>query len=75
MCYAGRSEERRVSARAVFDSAGTRLMLSVAEGEAVDVFKGPESHEQGEFAWIVDPDSNKVELWEPKARAEKNKVG
>ena len=74
MCYAGRSEERRVSARAVFDSAGTRLMLSVAEGEAVDVFKGPESHEQGEFAWIVDPEATRWS-WEPKARAEKNKVG
>lgn len=22
--------------------------------------------EQGKFAWIIDPDGNKVELWEPK---------
>ena len=28
---------------------------------------GPESHENGTFAWVLDPDGNKVELWEPKA--------
>jgi catechol 2,3-dioxygenase-like lactoylglutathione lyase family enzyme len=24
-----------------------------------------EEHEYGRFAWIVDPDGNKIELWEP----------
>lgn len=23
-------------------------------------------HEQGQFAWISDPEGNKIELWEPK---------
>ena len=32
----------------------------------VEIFKGPESHENGRFAWVMDPDGNKVELWEPK---------
>ena len=50
-------------------------LLANLKAAGVDVFKGPESHEQGEFAWIVDPDGNKVELWEPKARVEKNEVG
>ena len=36
---------------------------------------GPESHENGKFAWIVDPDGNKVELWEPMLWDEKNKEG
>ncbi|HEX7115628.1 MAG TPA: VOC family protein [Steroidobacter sp.] len=31
----------------------------------VDVLGGPELHENGKFAWILDPDGNKVELWEP----------
>lgn len=31
----------------------------------VEILKGPESHENGRFAWILDPDGNKVELWEP----------
>lgn len=26
--------------------------------------KGPETHEQGIFAWISDPDGNTVELWQ-----------
>jgi predicted enzyme related to lactoylglutathione lyase len=39
----------------------------------VDVIQGPESHENGKFAWIMDPDGNKVELWEPKAWDDKNK--
>ncbi len=25
-----------------------------------------ESHENGRFGWFMDPDANKVELWEPK---------
>lgn len=40
----------------------------------VEVLQGPESHENGHFAWIVDPDGNKVELWELKLWDEKNKA-
>lgn len=39
----------------------------------VPILKGPESHENGKFLWVVDPDGNKVELWEPKIWDEKNK--
>ena len=39
----------------------------------VDVLQGPESHENGKFAWIRDPDQNKIELWEPKAWDDKNR--
>ena len=39
----------------------------------VTIFKGPEYHENGSFLWIVDPDGNKVELWEPKLWDDKNK--
>jgi predicted enzyme related to lactoylglutathione lyase len=39
----------------------------------IEILKGPESHENGRFAWIMDPDGNKLELWEPKAWDEKNK--
>lgn len=34
--------------------------------DAVEIIKGPESHENGLFAWILDPDGNKLELWQPK---------
>ena len=39
----------------------------------IEIIQGPESHENGKFAWIIDPDGNKVELWEPMAWDEKNK--
>lgn len=39
----------------------------------VPILKGPEHHENGCFLWIVDPDGNKVELWEPKIWDDKNK--
>ncbi|NKB88750.1 MAG: VOC family protein [Acidobacteria bacterium] len=39
----------------------------------VEAIRGPESHENGNFAWIMDPDGNKVELWEPKLWDDKNK--
>lgn len=39
----------------------------------VSLQQGPESHENGRFAWVMDPDGNKVELWEPKIWDEKNK--
>ena len=30
-------------------------------------------HENGKFAWIMDPDDHKIELWEPKVWDDKNK--
>lgn len=41
----------------------------------VEIVKGPESAENGKFAWILDPDGNKVELWQPMLWDEKNKTG
>lgn len=54
----------------VDDLAGMIANLNKA---GVKVLKGPESHENGKFAWIMDPDGNKVELWEPKIWDDKNK--
>lgn len=48
-------------------------MISQLKAAGVPVVKGPESHENGKFAWIMDPDGNKVELWEPMKWDEKNK--
>ncbi|MEP6755078.1 MAG: VOC family protein [Chthonomonadales bacterium] len=39
----------------------------------VEVVGGPELHENGKFAWIMDPEANKVELWEPMNWDDKNK--
>ena len=49
-------------------------MLEHLKGNGVEIVSGPESHENGKFAWIMDPDGNKVELWEPMLLEEKNKA-
>ncbi len=48
-------------------------LITQLRAGGVEVVSGPESHENGKFAWIMDPDGNKVELWEPKNWDEKNK--
>ena len=48
-------------------------MLAQLRRNGVAVVNGPELHENGKFAWIMDPDGNKVELWEPMSWDEKNK--
>jgi predicted enzyme related to lactoylglutathione lyase len=48
-------------------------LLSQLRAAGIEIVGGPESHENGKFAWIVDPDGNKVELWEPKVWDDKNK--
>ena len=48
-------------------------MIAQLRADGVEIVGGPESHENGKFAWIMDPDGNKVELWEPMLWDEKNK--
>ncbi|MDP5031605.1 MAG: VOC family protein [Paraglaciecola sp.] len=48
-------------------------LIEQLKAENIDLVAGPESHENGKFAWIMDPDGNKVELWEPKLWDERNK--
>jgi len=49
-------------------------MLASLKENGVEIQQGPESHENGKFAWIMDPDGNKLELWEPMLWDEKNKA-
>jgi predicted enzyme related to lactoylglutathione lyase len=49
-------------------------LIENLQRDGIDILQGPESHENGKFAWIRDPDGNKVELWEPKLWDEKNKA-
>jgi predicted enzyme related to lactoylglutathione lyase len=48
-------------------------MIAQLSAGGVEIVGGPESHENGKFAWIMDPEGNKVELWEPMIWDEKNK--
>lgn len=40
-------------------------MLADFRANGVQVVGGPDADENGKFAWILDPDGNKVELWQP----------
>ncbi len=41
-------------------------MVARLHAKGVQILKRDDSDENGRFAWIVDPEGNKVELWEPK---------
>ena len=49
-------------------------MIAQLKSNGVEIFKGPESAENGKFAWVIDPDGNKVELWEPMLWDDANKA-
>ena len=49
------------------------VLLAQLTAAGIPILQGPESAENGKFAWIMDPDGNKVELWQPMAWDEKNK--
>ncbi len=46
----------------MINDRGEHLDELAAKG--VPLVAGPKAHENGKCAWVVDPDGNKVELWE-----------
>ena len=48
-------------------------LLANLRADGVEILKGPDSDDNGKFAWILDPDGHKVELWEPKAPPVQNR--
>ena len=49
-------------------------LLAQLRKNGVEIVKGPDCDATGTFAWVMDPDGNKVELWEPP-RDQKNRKG
>ena len=47
-------------------------LLENLRADGVDIVGGPDKAENGKFAWILDPDGNKLELWEPTAWEDRN---
>lgn len=39
-------------------------MIEHIRSRGADISGGPETNEFGTFAWILDPDGNKIELWQ-----------
>lgn len=48
-------------------------MIEQLTAAEIDILQGPEYHENGVFAWIMDPEGNKIELWQPLIWDDKNK--
>lgn len=48
-------------------------LIAKLNAAGVEILEGPQYEENGVFAWIVDPEGNKVELWEPMIWDDKNK--
>ena len=42
-------------------------LLAQLDAAGIPCLKGPDEEFNGLFAWILDPEGNKVELWEPRA--------
>ncbi|WP_346840033.1 VOC family protein [Microbulbifer sp. SAOS-129_SWC] len=42
-------------------------LVAALKAEGCDVLDNIDDSEHGKFAWVIDPEGNKVELWEPPA--------
>jgi predicted enzyme related to lactoylglutathione lyase len=42
-------------------------LLSALRAEGCNVMDKTETSGQGKFGWVMDPEDNKIELWEPPA--------
>jgi len=42
-------------------------LLAILRAEGCDVLEKTEESEFGKFGWVMDPEGNKVELWQPPA--------
>lgn len=40
-------------------------LLETLKQEGVTIIGNIETYDYGKFGWIVDPEGNKIELWEP----------
>jgi predicted enzyme related to lactoylglutathione lyase len=40
-------------------------LLAALEAEGVEIDTKREDYDYGRFAWIMDPEGNRIELWEP----------
>lgn len=50
-----------------FRVADLDALLVALKAEGCDVDERTEESEQGKFGWVIDPEGNKVELWQPPA--------
>jgi catechol 2,3-dioxygenase-like lactoylglutathione lyase family enzyme len=49
-----------------FRVANLDALLELLRAEGVEIDPHREDYDYGRFAWIMDPDGNRIELWEPR---------
>ena len=45
--------------------ADVQVLVAALKAEGCQVLEKTEDSEYGKFAWVMDPEGNKVELWQP----------
>ncbi len=50
-----------------FTVENLNALLETLQAEGVEIDPKRESYDFGKFAWIIDPEGNRIELWEPPA--------
>ena len=45
-------------------------LIAALRLEGVEIVRGPVTEPNGKFAWIRDPEGNRIELWEPVPNSE-----
>ncbi|HEY1883160.1 MAG TPA: VOC family protein [Candidatus Cybelea sp.] len=50
-----------------FRVEGLDELLAKLRAEGVTVLEKTDNHDYGRFGWVVDPEGNRLELWEPPA--------
>ncbi len=51
-----------------FRVADLHALIAALRAEGCNVDEKVDESEYGKFGWVIDPDGNKIELWEPPAR-------
>ena len=51
----------------IFNARDPAALLQALRAEGCNVLDKTEESEYGKFGWVIDPEGNKVELWEPPA--------
>ena len=55
---------RKAGLRLIFEHGYAAMSLRQLAAEGIEPL-GREDSEFGRFAWLLDPEGNKIELWEP----------
>ena len=54
-------------ARRSYDACYLHALVATLKAEGCNVLDKVDDSEYGKFGWVIDPEGNKVELWEPPA--------